>query len=138
MRISFHGAAREVTGSCHLVDTGEARLLLDCGMIQGGPERHERNRQPFPFEPRSLSRVVLSHAHIDHSGRLPLLRRAGYRGPILVTEPTARLLEIMLTDSGRIQEQDARWKIKRLEKRGKDASWVTPLYTEDEALELLD
>lgn len=138
MRISFHGAAREVTGSCHLVEMGETRLLLDCGMIQGGRERHERNREPFPFDPSSISRVILSHAHIDHSGRLPLLRKAGFRGPILTTEPTARLLEIMLADSGRIQEQDASWKVKRLKKRGKDASWVTPLYTEADALAVLD
>ena len=137
MKVSFHGAAREVTGSCHLVDTGDARLLLDCGMIQGGKERHERNREPFPFDASGLTRVILSHAHIDHSGRLALLRKAGYLGPILTTEPTASLLRILLSDSGRIQEEDAKWKIKRLEKRGKDASWVTPLYTEAEALEVL-
>ena len=101
-RLSFHGSAREVTGSCHLVDTGEARLLLDCWMIQGGRERHERNREPFPFEVGDITRIILSHAHIDHSGRLPLLRKTGYRGPIITTDPTARLLEIMLADSGRI------------------------------------
>ena len=138
MKISFYGAAREVTGSCHLVDTGSARLLLDCGMIQGGKERHQRNREPFPFDASGLSCVILSHAHIDHSGRLALLRKAGYTGPILTTEPTASLLKILLSDSGRIQEEDARWKIRRLEKRGKDASWVTPLYTEAEGLEVLD
>jgi metallo-beta-lactamase family protein len=138
MRLSFYGAAREVTGSCHLVDTGTARVLLDCGMIQGGRERHKRNREAFPFDVREISAVVLSHAHIDHSGRLPLLRKAGYRGPIITTEPTGRLLEILLADSGRIHEEDARWKIKRLEKRGKDASWVTPLFTEEEAMAVLD
>ena len=138
MHISFHCAAREVTGSCHLVDTGEARILLDCGLIQGGRERHERNREPFPFDVHSLTAVVLSHAHIDHSGRLPLLRKVGYRGPIITTAPTARLLEIMLADSGRIHEEDARWKIKRLKKKGEDASWVTPLYTEEDALGVLD
>lgn len=138
MRLSFYGAAREVTGSCHLVETGTARLLLDCGMIQGGRERHERNREAFPFDVHALTAVILSHAHIDHSGRLPLLRKAGYRGPIITTEPTARLLEILLADSGRIHEEDARWKIRRLEKRGKDASWVTPLFTEEEAIAVLD
>jgi metallo-beta-lactamase family protein len=138
VRIEFHGAAREVTGSCHLVDCGGVRILLDCGMIQGGRERHERNREPFPFDPRTLDGVILSHAHIDHSGRLPLLRKAGYHGPIVTTTPTAQLLEIMLADSGRIQEEDARWAIRRLEKRKKDASWVTALYTEEDALAVLD
>jgi len=107
-------------------------------MIQGGPERHERNREGFPFDPRDLVAVVLSHAHIDHSGRLPLLVKAGFDGPILATESTAELCRIMLADSGRIQEEDARWKVKRLEKEGRDASWVTPLYTEDDALEAVD
>jgi metallo-beta-lactamase family protein len=82
--------------------------------------------------------VVLSHAHIDHSGRLPLLVKSGYGGPILATEPTVKLCEIMLTDSARIQEEDARWKIKRLQKKGEDASWVTPLYTEEDAREALE
>jgi len=138
MRITFHGAAREVTGSCHLVESGPTRLLLDCGMIQGGKERHERNREPFPFDPDKLSAVILSHAHIDHSGRLPLLCKAGYRGPILATEATAKLCEILLADSAHIQEEDARWKIKRLEKKGKDASWVKPLYTREDALATLE
>ncbi|MDA1094782.1 MAG: MBL fold metallo-hydrolase [Acidobacteria bacterium] len=137
MQITFHGAAREVTGSCHLVECGGTRILLDCGLIQGGRERHERNREPFPFDPATIDAVVLSHAHIDHSGRLPLLRKHGFRGPIVTTTPTARLLEIMLADSGRIQEEDARWKIKRLKKAREDTSWVTPLYTEEDALALL-
>jgi metallo-beta-lactamase family protein len=107
-------------------------------MIQGGAERHERNRAPFPFSPKSLDAVVLSHAHIDHSGRLPLLVKSGFEGPIYATEPTFELCRIMLADSGRIQEEDAKWKIKRLQKVGKDASWVTPLYTEDDAFRALD
>ena len=138
LKITFHGAAREVTGSCRRIQTDAGNLLLDCGMIQGGRERHERNRASFPFDPRELKAVVLSHAHIDHSGRLPLLVKAGYEGPILATESTAELCRIMLADSGRIQEEDARWKIKRLEKEGKDSSWVTPLYTEKDALETVD
>ena len=138
MRVSFHGAAREVTGSCHLVEADGVRVLLGCGLIQGGRERHERNRAAFSFDPTTLTHVILSHAHIDHSGRLALLLKAGYRGPIVMTDATARLLEILLADSGRIQEEDAKWKIKRLEKRGKDASWVTPLYTEEDALKVLE
>jgi metallo-beta-lactamase family protein len=138
LQITFHGAAREVTGSCHRIQTETGSFLLDCGMIQGGPERHERNRLPFPFQPGTLRAVVLSHAHIDHSGRLPLLVKAGYKGPILATEATFELCQIMLADSGRIHEEDAKWKIKRLEKEGKDASWVTPLYTEEDAFRALD
>lgn len=134
MRISFHGAAREVTGSCHLIETDRGRILLDCGMFQGGKERHVRNRESFGFEPRALDAVVLSHAHIDHSGRLPLLRKRGYRGPIHATEATCRLTEILLADSGKIQEEDARYKRRRLERRGKDAAWVEPLYTRAEGL----
>lgn len=138
MRISFHGAAREVTGSCHLVESNGHRILLDCGMIQGGKERHLRNREPFPFAPETIDYVVLSHAHIDHSGRLPLLLKAGFRGPILATEPTVALCGILLPDSGRIQEEDARWKVKRLKKKGEDCDWVGPLYTEEDALAVLE
>lgn len=138
VRLGFHGAAREVTGSCHLLEWGGRRILLDCGMIQGGPERHERNREPFPFDPADLDAVVLSHAHIDHSGRLAVLLRSGFDGPILATEPTADLLRILLADSGRIQEEDARWKIKRLRRQGKDWDWVRPLYTEADGLAVVD
>ncbi len=107
---------------------------MDCGMVQGGPERHDRNRRPFPFSPPELGAVLLSHAHIDHSGRLPLLVGRGYGGPVWATEPTAELCRIMLADAGRIQEEDAAWKIKRLRKQHRDTSWVRPLYTEEEAL----
>lgn len=137
MRIHFHGAAREVTGSCHLVETAAGRLLLDCGMIQGGRERHARNREPFPFDAASLDWVILSHAHIDHCGRLPLLIRAGFRGRILATRPTRLLTEILLTDSGHIQEEDAKAAIRRRQRQGEDAEWVRPLYTEHEALQVL-
>jgi metallo-beta-lactamase family protein len=138
MRISFHGAAREVTGSCHRIASGGRHVVLDCGMIQGGRERHERNREAFPFSSDRLAAVVLSHAHIDHSGRLPLLCQAGFRGPILATEPTVDLCKIMLSDSARIQEEDARWKIKRMRKRGEDAHWVKPLYTAEDVDCILD
>lgn len=134
LKLAFHGGAREVTGSCYRISTPHGQLLLDCGMVQGGPERHDRNRRPFPFSPSDLGAVLLSHAHIDHSGRLPLLVSRGYEGPIWATEPTAELSRIMLSDAGRIQEEDAAWKIKRLRKQRRDYSWVRPLYTEKEAL----
>jgi metallo-beta-lactamase family protein len=135
LSIAFHGGVGEVTGSCHRVETEAGSILLDCGLIQGGPERHDRNRRRLPVSMDSLRAVILSHAHTDHAGRLPLLVKWGYRGPILATGPTADLCRIMLADSGKIQEEDARWKIKRLKKKGRDASWVTPLYTEEEALQ---
>ena len=137
LKIAFHGAAREVTGTCHMVTTDQGSILLDCGLIQGGKERHERNREKFPFDPAKLKAVVLSHAHIDHSGRLAVLRKAGFRGPIFTTEASAELCKILLADSGHIQEEDARWKIKRLKKAGKDWKWVEPLYTEEDAKEVL-
>jgi metallo-beta-lactamase family protein len=135
LAIAFHGGVREVTGSCHRLRTEAGSILLDCGMIQGGPERHDRNRRRLPFPVEEIRAVILSHAHTDHAGRVPLLVKWGYQGPILGTRATADLCRIMLADSGKIQEEDARWKIKRLKKKGRDASWVTPLYTEEEALQ---
>lgn len=137
MKLSFFGAAREVTGSCHLLEAAGLRILLDCGMIQGGSDRHERNRAPFPFPVKELDFVLLSHAHIDHSARLPLLVRQGYSGPILCSAATRALGRVLLSDAGRIQEEDARWKIKRLRKKRKDYSWVKPLFTEEDAHETL-
>jgi len=138
MHVSFHGAAREVTGSCHLVEIDGTRVLLDCGMIQGGGERHLRNREPFAFDVAALDAVVLSHAHIDHAGRLPLLLEAGYRGRVLTTAATASLCRILLADSAHIHEEDAKWKIKRLKKRGEDWRWVTPLFNAEQAAEAID
>lgn len=107
MRFTFLGAAREVTGSCFLVETGAVRFLVDCGMYQGGREAPERNRKPFDFDPRTIDFVLLTHAHIDHSGLLPKLTRAGFTGPIYSTAATADLLAVMLPDSGYIQEREA-------------------------------
>ncbi len=137
MKLSFFGAAREVTGSCHLVEAGGLRILLDCGMIQGGADRHDRNRADFPFLVKEIDYVLLSHAHIDHSGRLPVLVKRGYAGPILCSAATRALSGVLLPDAGRIQEEDARWKIKRLQKKKQDASWVNALFTEEDAHETL-
>lgn len=108
MKLQFFGAAREVTGSCHMVETGDVRFLVDCGMFQGGREAAERNREKFPFDPGSIDFVLVTHAHIDHSGLLPKLVKAGYSGPIYATHATADLLTVMLLDSAHIQEEEAR------------------------------
>lgn len=107
MRIRFHGAAGEVTGSCHEVEAAGRRLLLDCGLIQGGREDERRNREPFPFDPAKIDAVVLSHAHLDHCGRLPLLVQQGFDGPIWTHRATADLLRVMLEDAARLAEADA-------------------------------
>ncbi len=141
MLIRFCGAAGEVTGSCHYVEAGGLRFIMDCGLFQGGDDQFERNTAPFPFDPKLLDLVLLSHAHIDHIGRLPLLVGSGFEKRILATHPTVDLCQILLRDSAHIQEEDAAWKIKRLRKRGEDASWVKPLYTQadaEKALSLLE
>src|SRR5690606_27256621 len=107
MRVKFHGAAGEVTGSCHEVEANGHRLLLDCGMIQGSEEDERRNFQPFPFDVHALDAVVLSHAHIDHCGRLPVLVKRGYKGPIWTHWATADLLRVMLEDAASLAEMDA-------------------------------
>jgi metallo-beta-lactamase family protein len=89
MDIQFHGAAQEVTGSCFLARVGTHQVLIDCGLIQGAPADEARNRQPFPFNPGNIDAVILTHAHLDHSGRLPLLVKAGFRGPVTPTGPRA-------------------------------------------------
>jgi metallo-beta-lactamase family protein len=113
LRLTFNGAAGEVTGSCHLVEAAGTRFLLDCGMFQGAREARERNFAPFPFEPRSIDFVLLSHAHLDHCGLLPRLARLGFRGRVHCTQATADLIGIMLRDSAFIHEKDAAWQAQR-------------------------
>lgn len=130
MRIRFHGAAGEVTGSCHEVEAAGRRVLLDCGLIQGGREDERRNREPFPFDPAKIDAVVLSHAHLDHCGRLPLLVQQGFDGPIWTHRATADLLRVMLEDAARLAEADAeRAARRRAQGRGVDEDDLTPLFT---------
>lgn len=128
MEITFHGAAQEVTGSCHLVKVGNHQILLDCGLIQGRAKDEARNREPFPFDPQQIDAVVLSHAHIDHSGRIPLLVKAGYRGPIYTQRACRDLCRIMLKDSAFLNEKEAEWTNRKRERKG--LMPVDPLYTE--------
>ncbi|HET9473844.1 MAG TPA: MBL fold metallo-hydrolase, partial [Steroidobacteraceae bacterium] len=107
MQLEFFGAAGEVTGSCHILRAGGRQLLLDCGMVQGGADAPARNRQAFPFEAAGIDAVVLSHAHIDHCGRLPLLVKRGFRGPIHTNPACAELLPILLRDSAHLLMREA-------------------------------
>ncbi|MEQ8494497.1 MAG: MBL fold metallo-hydrolase, partial [Gammaproteobacteria bacterium] len=131
MDIQFLGAAGEVTGSCHLVNVRGQRVLLDCGLLQGSWQDEARNREPFPFEPASIDAVVLSHAHIDHSGRLPLLCARGFRGPIYTQHATRDLCEIMLRDAAFIAEKDAEWENRKRERKG--LAPIAPLYDRRDA-----
>jgi metallo-beta-lactamase family protein len=135
MDVQFIGAAQTVTGSMHLIRTGQGNILLDCGLYQGRRrESHERNKH-LPIDAKELVAVVLSHAHIDHSGALPMLARAGYRGPIYATPATRDLATVMLQDSALIQEQDARYLNRHAEKDGHDQ--VEPLYDEEDVLKTI-
>jgi metallo-beta-lactamase family protein len=131
MNLTFYGAAGEVTGSCYLLEAAGQRILLECGLIQGSSKDEERNRDPFPFEPASIDAVILSHSHIDHSGRIPYLINSGFRGPVYTQRACVDLCEIMLRDAGFIQEKDAEWENRKRKLRGKDQ--VQPLYTAQDA-----
>ena len=133
--LTFHGAARQVTGSCYLVDTGANRLLLECGMFQGDDETERQNERPFPFDPATLDAVVLSHAHLDHSGRLPKLVRDGFQGAIFATPPTRDLLEIILKDAAFLHARDIDWENRRRARSGREL--LTPLFTEDDVVRAL-
>lgn len=128
MRITVHGAAGEVTGSCHLLEIGHKQVLLDVGMIQGGPEETRRNRDDFPFDPRTLDAVVLSHAHIDHLGRLPLLVKRGYAGPVFTHRATADLARVMLEDAASLAVADAERDNRRRLRAGEEPD-ASPLYS---------
>ncbi|MBQ6495615.1 MAG: MBL fold metallo-hydrolase [Firmicutes bacterium] len=135
MKIQFCGATTGVTGSCHLITTENHKVLLDCGQFQGGEAQVALNYEDFPFDPTEIEYLILSHAHIDHCGRIPLLIKRGFKGSIYCTDATADLLEIMLKDSGHIHEQEAEWKNRKNERAGRPM--IEPLYTELEAEESL-
>lgn len=139
MHLEFYGAAGEVTGSCHLLTVRGRTVLLDCGLIQGGADPDIRNRAAFPFDPAAIDAVVLSHAHIDHCGRLPLLRKRGFRGPIFSTPATRDLARILLADSAHMAEREAeRFQRRQAEHRGAQSRGQRePLFTTDDATETL-
>jgi metallo-beta-lactamase family protein len=135
VKITFIGGAKTVTGSCYLIETGEEKILVDCGMFQGSKQLEELNHQPWPFAPGDISYVLLTHAHIDHSGLLPKLKRDGFRGKIVCTKSTYDLCSIMLPDSGHIQELEAEWKNRKRSRQRR--MLVKPLYTQMDAHNVL-
>jgi metallo-beta-lactamase family protein len=135
MQISFHGAAQTVTGSQHLIRVGSTSLLLDCGLYQGKRDEARQRNRNFLFDPAGVAAVVLSHAHIDHSGNLPNLVKQGFRGKILCTTATADLCNAMLPDSGHIQEEDVDYVNRQRAKHGEPP--VEPIYTRQDATEAL-
>ncbi|HUE19024.1 MAG TPA: MBL fold metallo-hydrolase, partial [Stellaceae bacterium] len=107
MKLSFHGADQDVTGSCHLVEVAGRKILIDCGMMQGSRELDEDNAAAFGFDPKSIDLVLLTHAHLDHCGRLPLLVKQGFRGEIVTTAATRDLARLVILDAAHLQEEEA-------------------------------
>jgi len=132
IRITCLGGVGSVTGSCYLVESPHSeKILVDCGLFQGGRQMESRNREEWGFDPGEIQTLFLTHAHVDHSGRIPKLVRDGFRGKIITSPPTAELCEIMLLDAAHIQEMDAEWRTRKNKRQAKTD--VTPLYTTEDA-----
>ena len=132
MKIQFCGASSGVTGSCHLVTTDKYKILFDCGQFQGSKAEEAKNYEGFPFNPADIDYLILSHAHIDHCGRIPLLVKYGFKGDIICTDATADLVDVMLKDSGYIHEKEAEWQNRKAERSNR--AKVEPLYTINDAM----
>lgn len=132
MDLIFLGAAREVTGSSYLIRSGQYQILVDCGLIQGSREDEERNREPFPFEAGAIDAVILTHAHLDHSGRLPMLVKEGFKGPVFTHSASRDLCRIMLKDAAYLNEKDAEWENRKRQRKHKPL--VEPIYSMEEAI----
>ena len=138
MKLSFHGAARGVTGSCHLLQCGGKRILVDCGFYQGGRELEEDNADDFGFDAASIDYLLLTHAHLDHCGRIPLLVSRGFRGEIITTAASRELARLIMLDAAGLQEEEARYLNRRARRRGKKSDVIVPLYTTLDALNALE
>ena len=135
MKVTFLGATKTVTGSNFLVEGAGKKFLVDCGMYQGSSKDEMANREPFAYQATDIDFMLLTHAHIDHSGRIPKLYNEGFRGPIITTKATKDLCSIMLPDSGHIQEQEIEWRNRKRMREGKEA--LPPLYTAQDAIECM-
>jgi len=138
LKISFHGADRGVTGSCHLIECAGKRILIDCGLYQGSRELDEENAEPFGFDAASINYVLLTHAHLDHCGRLPLLAKRGFRGEIITTSASRELLRLVLLDAAHLLEEDVRHRTSRVGHDGASHDTKVPLYSTLDALNCLD
>ncbi len=136
MKLSFHGAARNVTGSCHLLEAGGLRILIDCGLFQGARHADEDNAEDFGFEPSEIDILLLTHAHLDHCGRIPLLVKRGFTGKIITTAATRDLAKLIMMDSAHIQEEDAARASRRRRRGGGEQ--IRPLYGQIDVLSALD
>ena len=134
MKITVHGAGGgEVTGSAYLVQTRDANVLVDCGLFQGGRELNEDNAAPFGFDAAAIDHVLLTHAHLDHCGRLPLLGNRGFKGEIITSSASRELAQLVMLDSAHLQEEDARRQSMKLGRSGASQRAATPLYTTSDA-----
>lgn len=134
--LGFHGAAKQVTGSCHLLEYGDTKVLIDCGMFQGGRELEEENAEPFGFDPAEVNFLFLTHAHLDHCGRIPLLVKRGFQGEIITTPPTRELARLVMMDAAGIQEEDAERARRQAHRHGENH--IEPLYDTADALHAMD
>ncbi len=138
MKISFHGADQEVTGSCHLLECNGKRILIDCGMYQGGRELTEENAEPFGFDPADIDYLLLTHAHLDHCGRIPLLVKRGFTGEIITTSASRELAKLVMLDAAHLQEEEAEWQSRKVARHSGKHKHIEPLYSVLDTLNSLD
>ena len=138
MKLSFHGADQDVTGSCHLIEAAGRRVLVDCGLFQGGRAEREMNAHDFGFDPRAIDTILLTHAHLDQCGRIPLLVKRGFRGEIVCTPPTRELARLVMLDAARLQEEDTHRKMRKAARWEPKGEEEQPLYDLEDAMPALD